>query len=273
MARIALPYASCTVKDSHEPLLQYWEAVVTACKNAGFVSLKCHPGCRERGYNINKFANRRRLHVPASLDTSCVCICSIDEVMGRGVRATRGISVGTVVGQYGGSILEMGREEKGVRVEWDDREGNNILTFGCTPSGLGSEDEVTFFVVVDGKNPDGSPSEPALINDCVGTGRPPNVEYCIDGRICVIRTISARDQLLADYGVEYDRVWVKLGTRIEARWKGKWYSGTIAGSMEMKQRQNRLPKKKVLCFEIAWTDPEDFGKKNWVDRDDVRTVA
>ena len=55
---------------------------------------------------------------------------------------------------------------------------------------------------------------------------------------------EARDQLLADYGVEYDRVWVKLGTRIEARWKGKWYSGTIAGSMEMKQRQNRLPKKK-----------------------------
>ena len=56
------------------------------------------------------------------------------------------------------------------------------------------------------------------------------MEYCIDGRIRVIRPISARDQLLADYGVEYDRVWVKLGTRIEARWKGKWYSGTIAGS-------------------------------------------
>ena len=84
---------------------------------------------------------------------------------------------------------------------------------------------------------------------------------------------SRQDQLLADYGVEYDRVWVKLGTRIEARWKGKWYSGTIAGSMEMKQRQNRRPQKRVLCFEIAWTDPEDFGKKNWVDRDDVRTVA
>ena len=50
-------------------------------------------------------------------------------------------------------------------------------------------------------------------------------------------------------------------------------SGTIAGSMEMKQRQNRRPQKRVLCFEIAWTDPEDFGKKNWVDRDDVRTVA
>ena len=41
----------------------------------------------------------------------------------------------------------------------------------------------------------------------------------------------------------------------------------------LKQRQNRRPQKRVLCFEIAWTDPKDFGKKNWVDRDDVRTVA
>ena len=204
----------------------------------------------------------------------CLSIYSISKVMGRGVRATRGISVGTVVGNYGGNVLEMGTEEEGLRVEWGDDAGCSILTIPCTASGLGqSEDEVKCFVVVDGKKPDGSQSGPALINDCVGTGHPPNVEYCIDGRIRVIRPISARDQLLADYGVEYDRVWVKLGTRIEARWKGKWYSGTIAGSMEMKQRQNRLPKKKVLCFEIAWTDPEDVGKHNWVDRDDVRTVA
>ena len=33
------------------------------------------------------------------------------------------------------------------------------------------------------------------------------------------------------------------------------------------------PEESKTPIEIAWTDPEDFGKKNWVDRDDVRTVA
>ena len=73
------------------------------------------------------------------------------------------------------------------------------------------------------------------------------------------------------------RAWEK-----EELYNGRWtelypfidFNYTVGSNiMEMKQRQNRWPKKRGLCFEIAWTDPEDFGKKNWVDRDDVRTVA